>query len=332
MSTSRKRKFNGSGAQSHSTNFRSNITKSNLLAGDELVPVRAFDIFEPDKKQISVLDTYYWEALPSFTFSDKSNIIFELPASNTMWTSPELILNIKLKVQRKKQTTDDKGNITGSQWENITSSDKNFTLSMLPLHSCFSDIILYLNNEQVTSKHGLYPYLAYFQSYWLIGEEDRTFLEGTQCAYFDERNNLDDVSKGSGTEKKMLEPQNKRRKPFFDGDEGFLCGKILIPFCCQTKYLLPGVSIRLELVQTSSAFRAIDKPEGQECKVSITHASLCGKRKLANSELYVRSMRYLSLHNAQYSIDRFTICTAQIPAGSQLFSQNISLATTILPR
>lgn len=284
------------------------------LFEDALVPVPSLNLWAANNLQVSYGDQVEFLQRPAFIYNETSQICFEIPASMTNFTSPELYLNCEIKVSEIDTTTlAEKG---------IAENDQNFTLSSFPLHSLFSDVEFRVNNLTLTTKSSLYPYLAYFHETHLTPKDEIVFKEGTALGYHFKQSTLS-LTKGTG--------QAAIRAAICDGNHLLLRDKLHIPLLEQDKAILNNCTLTIILHQTSNEFRIIDKTQARKVKVTINDIFLTGKRQILFDGLYMKMMNKLKASQAIYPIKRFLVEQVQMPPGATTISKNLSLTTSAVP-
>lgn len=291
------------------------------LFDDKLVPLPSLDLWSGHDIQASVFDNNDFVVRPVFTFNQTSQILFEIPASMSQFTSPGLVLNCIVKVTAKK----------GGLWVPLKEDDTTMTLSSFCLSSLFSDVEIRCNNLTLTTKSSLYPFLAFFINTHVTSDDKFTKLEAEQLAY---RYDPGTLSLTNGTEQKEV------REAFVNNPNGrLLRGRLYLPLLSQYKTILNNSTITIVLHQTTNQFRAISRKDpnkaadstAPEMQVEITECWLSGKRIVLFDGLYVRLMDQLKRMPSVYPFRRFTIDQSQIPLGLTTFSKTLTLATSACP-
>ena len=275
-------------------------------------PVDSLDVFEGNQMQICVTDEVRFDQRPSFQFNDTSDIIIEIAPSLSLFTSPDLMLNVELQLTVENQSKEEIG---------VEPDDENITLSSMPLTSLFSDISCRLNNHTVTTKTSLFPYIGFFHQAHLTPNDEYSLIKGQSLAYnFNDLNSTDEDKGGQENIRKIL---SKKKV-------ALISGKIYLPFFLQKKAILNNVGITLIFSQTSNKFRIMDKTE-RNAKLSIKDIWVSGKRMQLNDLLLLNIMQTLDEKNCVYPIQRWLVDEANVPSESTHFSKNLTLVTSQVP-
>jgi len=281
-------------------------------------PVESLDIFEGDQLQICITDEIKFEQRSSFQYNETSDIIIEIAPSLSLFTAPDLMLNVEL------QLTVEKTNENGTKEEvGVESSDTDITLSSMPLTSLFSDIQLRLNSVSTTSNTSLFPYIGYFHQTHLTPEDEYSLINGQSLAfnYEDlEETTSDDVNKDQTYIRKVL--SNKKT--------ALISGKIYLPLFLQKKAIINNVGITLILSQTSNKFRIMDK-KNRNAKLTIKDIWVSGKRMQLNDHLLINMLQTLNEKNCIYPIQRWLVDETNISGETTHFSKNLTLVTSQVP-
>lgn len=280
---------------------------------DALVPVPSLDLWAANNLQVSYVDQVEFIQRPSFIFNETSQICFEIPASMSNFTSPDLFLNCIIKAC----TVDAQG-----KEHNIDEVDDTITLTNFITHSLFSDVEMRCNGLTLTTKNSLYPYIAFLHEQHLSSKDEFTLKEGTALAHKYGAKTISGT-KGPG--------QKKIREAIANGNSILLRDKLHVPLLTQQKSILNNCTITIILHQTSNTFRFIDKHTTRQVKIKIEDIYLSGTRLILLDALYISMMNKLKTSNAIYPIKRFLAEQVQVPTGTTTVSKNLSLTTSAVP-
>jgi len=291
------------------------------LMGVQFAPVPELDVFESKKMQVSLVDYVEFNQSPSLPFTNTSPIVFELPASTELWTSPNIYIDFMLKVTKKAKSASEIASAPSGYLDVNKSTDK-VTLSMLPFHSLISDYQVALNDLVINGKYGHYPYVAFVQRVHLTDEDDRKIHEALELGKLDSSTDLTETT-GKSQQTRLTLMAGGRLVPL----RGKLCGSIFD----QKKFILPGVSISITLFQTDSSFRIMSDTD-DEYKVEIVKANIVGRRYVCNSRLFMMTMEQLKKQPAIYNFTRMVPSIFQLPTGQQTGEKLLSLTNGLMPR
>jgi len=296
----------------------------NQLFDSEIVPVNSLDIFEKEKLTFSILDSYEFRQMPSLPYTQESPIIFEIPGQTTSFLSPNIYIDMTLKAKKKVQAKDASGNaIAGSYiYEDVLSHDK-MTIDCIPFHTTFSSVQVALNGVKITNKNDKYPYLAYLDRVHLTDEETYLIHQGLEDGKMNEAGTSKDFD---GT------VQKERAGRIYSNQDYFLRGKLVSPIFQQPRYILPSVTVTIELMQTSNAFRVVCDESSPTIEFFIDKIYVVGHRLVPNAQLLMDTMKALKETPARYPITRFEPQLIEIPKGAQHCEKLLSLPTSKAPR
>lgn len=281
---------------------------------DSLVPVPQLDLFSGQDMQCSVLETTPFTISPSMQYSDESPIEFEIPPSMSLFLSPTLFLNVTLEIKQPGEGAD------ANKMVNVQEGDLRTTMSSYPLSSLFTDIDVKVNGQILTTRSGLYPYIAFLHLAHLTPDSHQSLLDGEQLGFKYAETTL---QSGQGKEQAKM-------RLYMSAGKVVLQGRLFAPLLSQDKYLLNNTAISIILHQTNDKFRVLQL-DGKRVKCSIKKITLSGYHIHLNQKLLQQTMQKLQLTDAVYPIKRFTVQEYQVPIGSTNFNINLSLPTSALP-
>mgnify|MGYP001053223354 CR=1 FL=1 len=294
--------------------------KSSIFDAD-LVPLQALDVFDNEKMYIGLEDSYEFKKQASLPFANNTPIIFDVEATSHTWTSPEMYVDVGVKVWQeatteleKKQTDLKDGFIP------IKATDE-MCLTMLPFHSLFSDVQVAVNDLNLVSRTGLYPFMAFFDRVHLTHEDQHLIDKTLELGDFDPEDWSKDINSTFG----------KRRRCIAEGRECFLRGRLNVSLLRQDKFLLPGVNVTITLHQTTPEFRIFSQL-GKKLKVEITRAELIGRKVVSNPQLFQLTMEALKREPAKYSFLRMEPTIFQMANGTSTIDRQITLPNGAIPR
>ena len=243
------------------------------------------DIFQPPKVQVAMEKGLWFETYPVSTLDGGNTIEFLIPSSQDEYINThETLLLLKLKVTQKDGSA-------------VPEQDVITPVNNL-MHSLFSDIILYMNDVVVESSSGLYPFKSFIINGLFYSEEVKNCQ--LRAAGWCE----------DGT----------TRKTWLTGSKSMeLIGALNLDFFHQSKYLLPGVNIRIKLVKSRDDFVLIQGPNQE---VVIEKACLRVRRVRVNPGVLAAHEEKLVKENAVYPIQKTEIATYTIPTGATYHVQD----------
>ena len=243
-------------------------------------------LFEPTAYQVVVQSAMWCDIHPTTSLDKSANIEFHIKGS----TDEYLDLNDTILCLNARCSTKD-----GKK--PIDSTKTNITTTNYLMHALFDDVIVKLNDVKIEGGSRLYAYKAIMQN-------ELNFSNPTKQIQL----------RAAGYER----DEAKRRKAYLFGNEFQLTGSLGIDFFqTQPKYLLPGVSVTLQLNRAKNNIPFIVTSGTDQPLIHILDAVLfvrrvrCAPAVLAGHELG------LTTKNAIYPYQKSEMLTFTIAAGSQ---------------
>ena len=247
--------------------------------------------------KISLLEHVQWfniqQTFPINSLNEAS-IEFQLETDRNIFLDlQEIALSLKfsvLKGNRKIEDTDDVYLVN------------NF------LHSLFSNVEVFLNNEQVHTSNGLYPHKA-FLSNELSGTKGRKEAITIGQGYTYEAN-----------------PNDKTAQVFIDRktetlrDEIEVYGPLAVDLFTCGKLLLPNVNVRIRLIRSRPQFYLFTDST-EEIQVKITAASLFSRQVAIDEHKLLEIKSNIRKQPAAYNYIESVPKTYIIPKGQNQFIQ-----------
>ena len=179
----------------------------------------------------------------------------------------------------------------------------------LLLASLFDDVSLTLNGTMIEGGHHLYPYKAIMTS--LLQFNTETKKTQLRAAGFEE-------------------DKTDREKWLASSKSLELMGPLFLDFLSQSKYLLPGVDVRLKLSRSKLDFCLMN--DGKESmKMLIEQATLYVRRVKCSPSVLLGHEIGLKSSNAIYPIQQSEMLSFTIPKGSKSHVQD-NLLRGLLPK
>jgi len=295
---------------------------SKLLQAN-LQPLQALDIFDNERLFISLEDCVEFKQQPILPVSGKNPLVFSLPATTQMWTSPEMYINFGVKVTKLPSSEAEKALAKDATGYIDVPSSEAFSLSMLPAQTMFSDCQVSVNDLVLTSRTNLYPYVGYLKRVHLTSQEETPLYEALEMSYFDPVGKVTEASN---------EMAKKRKAKVQTGKICYMRAQLFGGILNQDKYILPGVNINITLTQTSDKFRILSDVVGAVYKCEIVSATLSGHKVMCNPQLYLMTMQALKKQPARYNFVRYEPSVFQIPSGQSTYTRTITLPNGVVPR
>ena len=122
------------------------------------------------------------------------------------------------------------------------------------MHSIFSNVELYINNQQIYKSNGLYAHKSYISNNFKAAISEHKGV--LHCEGYDYEQDPEDISNP------LSDPFFTRRKELLSRPDGFmLYGKLGIDFFSVSELLYPNMRFRLRLIRAKTNFYLIsDNP------------------------------------------------------------------------
>jgi hypothetical protein len=254
-------------------------------------------LFDPPLVQV-IADRALWADIHPTSAIDTANgpIEFHISGSQDEYLDlNDTILYVRLKVVKA----------IGSD----LSVDTKIYPANLLLASLFSDVTLTLNGTVIEGGHHLYPYKAMMTCLLQFN----TDVKNTQL-------------RASG----YKEDKTDREKWLVSSKPLELMGPLFLDLFSQSKYLLPGVDVRVKLVRSKLDFCLMN--DGKETmKMIIEEATLYVRRVKVNPGVLLGHELGLKSSNAIYPIQQSEMLSFTIPRGSKSHVQD-NLLRGLLPK
>ena len=183
------------------------------------------------------------------------------------------------------------------------------------LHSIFSNVELYINNQQINNSNGLYAHRSYIlnNSKGSIAE----YKGVLHCEGYDYEQDPEDISNP------LPDPFYTRRKKLLSRPDGFmLYGKMGIDFFSTSELLYPNMKIRLRLFRARPNFYMIS--DNPDVSLGIVDCSLYTRHIALKDNYHKKRMGILAYAPVEYNYLETLAKTFIIPARqNQLFQENI---------
>ena len=180
------------------------------------------------------------------------------------------------------------------------------------MHSVFSNVEVYINNQQIYNSNGLYAHKSYISNNFeaTISEYKGVF----HCEGYDYEQVPEDISGP------LPDPFLTRILKLLSRRDGFmLCGKLGIGFFSTTELLYPHLKIRLRLIRARPNFYMVsDTPN---VSLGIVDCSLDTRRIAIKDDYHKRRMEMLAYAPVEFYFLETLAETFIIPARQNQFIQ-----------
>ena len=180
------------------------------------------------------------------------------------------------------------------------------------MHSIFSNVEVYINNQHIYNSNGLYAHKSYISN-----NSEAAISEYTGVLHFEGYDNEQDLEDISNT---LLDPFFPRRMKLLSGPDGFmLYGKLGIDFFPTSELLYPSMKIRLRLIRVRpSSYMISDNPN---VSLRIVDCSLYTRRIALKDDYHKKRMDMLAYAPVEYNCLETLAKTFIIPARQNQFIQ-----------
>lgn len=269
------------------------------------------DLFKVPPTDTTVESTFFAEFKPVVNIQDSdAKIEFRISGNSTQY----LDLNDSFLFLTVKVVDKDGSNVTS----NDISTVNNF------MHSLFSQVDLYINNQLISTTNNCYAYKAYVESLLSYGS-DYMKSQGPCAMFFKDtnKNKIDDTNEGF-----------KKRKAYIkDSRHVELVGKLKIDLCSQNRYILNDTNVCISLTKNNDAFSLLyvptsaSDPKDLSPKVKFLDASFFVRKHVLYPSIAISHQKLLEGGvSAHYPLTLADIKQYTIPSGNQSFiEENIFL-------
>ena len=187
------------------------------------------------------------------------------------------------------------------------------------LHSLFSDVTVDLNDKRIEGGSHMYAYKSYLSSLLNYGKETKNAQLIAEGFIMDESGKFD-----SKTNKGHVQ----RSTQCADGVNFELSGPLNISFFQQSKYLLPGVNIRIKLLRNKPEHCVMNFGD-KEVLLEITRAVLYMRRVQVSPTVMKAHEDGLLKSNAIYPVQRCEVTNYTLSKGSLSDSREILISSDL---
>ena len=181
------------------------------------------------------------------------------------------------------------------------------------MHSIFSNVEVYINNQQIYNSNGLYAHKSYISNNFKGAISD--YKGVLHCEGYDFEDDPEDVLNVP-----MYGPFFKRRMTMLSKPDGFtLYGKLGIDFFTTSELLYPNMKVRIRLIRARPNFYMISR--NPHVSLGIVDCSLYNRRLTLSDEYHKKKMDMLAYSPVQYNFMETVAKTFIIPSRQNQFIQ-----------
>ena len=180
------------------------------------------------------------------------------------------------------------------------------------MHSIFSNVEVYINNQQIYNSNGLYAHKSYISNNFKAAISE--YKGVLHCEGYDYEQDPEDI--GSP----LPDPFFTRRMELLSRPDGFmLYGKLGIDFFSTSELLYPNMKIRLRLIRARPNFYVIS--DNPNVSLGIVDCSLYTRRIAFKDDYHKKKMDMLAYAPVEYNYLETLAKTFIIPARQNQFNQ-----------
>ena len=271
-----------------------------------------------------VLSSHEQEIYPT-TSLDENCIEFEFQTDRNYYVDlRQSVLALKLKFVKgrgydtyeskgKKEQKDESVVFTETGTDNSDEEEvARVTYVNNKMHSIFSIVEVYLNNQQIYNSNGLYAHKSYISNNF---KGAITEYKGVlHCEGFDYEQDPEDIANP------LPDPFFTRRMKLLSRPDGFmLYGKLVIDFFSTSELLYPNMNFRLRLNRARPNFYMIS--DNPNVSLGIVDCSLNTRRIALKDDDHEKKMHMLAYAPVEYNYLENLAQTFIIPARQNQFIQ-----------
>ena len=183
------------------------------------------------------------------------------------------------------------------------------------MHSIFSNVEVYINNQQIYNSNGIYAHKSYISNNFKTAiSENKGVLH---CEGFDHEQDAEDINNP------LTDPFFTRRMELLSRPDGFLLyGKLGIDFLSTSELLYPFMKFSLRLITARPNFYMIS--DNPNVSLGIMDCSLYTRRIALKDDYHKKRMDMLAYAPTEYNYLETLAKTFIIPARqNEFFRENI---------
>ena len=181
------------------------------------------------------------------------------------------------------------------------------------MHSIFSNVEVYINNQQIYNSNGLYAHKSYISNNFKGAISE--YKGVLHCEGYDFEANPEDAM-----DNPLEDPFFSRRMKMFSRPDGFmLYGKLGVDFFTTSELLYPNMKVRIRLIRARPNFYMIS--DNPNVSLGIVDCSLYNCRITLKDDYHKKRMDMLAYSPVEYNYLETLAKTFIIPARQNQFIQ-----------
>ena len=264
-----------------------------------------------------VLSSHEQEIFPT-TSLDESSIEFEFQTDRNLYVDlRQTFINLKIKLVKGRGFDSYQNNELKREHTEGTEEEEEDDEDTIPhishvnniLHSIFSNVEVYINNQQIYNSNGLYAHKSYISNNFKGSIPN--YQGVLHCEGYSFETDPEDIKEG---------PFFERRIKLYSRPEGFtLYGKLGIDFFATSELLYPNTKVRIKLIRARPNFYMIS--DNPNVSLGIVDCSLCTRRVALKDEYHQKNMDKLVYAPVEYNYMETLAKTFIIPSRQNQFIQ-----------
>ena len=180
------------------------------------------------------------------------------------------------------------------------------------MHSMFSNVEVYINNQQIYNSNGLYAHKSYISNNFKAATSE--YKGVLHCEGFDYEQDPEDISNP------LPDPFFSRRMKLLSRLDGFmLYGKLGVDFFSKSELIYPNIKLRLRLIRATPNFHMIS--DNRNVSLGIVDCSIYTRRIALKDDYHKKRMDTLAYAPIEYNCLETLAKTFIIPARQNQFIQ-----------
>ena len=214
--------------------------------------------------------------------------------------------------EKKKEHNDESVVFTGTGTDDGEEEVARVTNVNNMIHSTFSNVEVYINNQQIYNSNGLYAHKSFISNNFKAAISE--YKGVLHCEGYDYEQNPEVISNP------LPDPCFTRRMKLLSRPDGFmLYGKLRIDFFLTSELLYPNMTIRLRLIRARPNFYMIS--DNPNVSLGIVDCSLYTRRIALKDDYHKKRMDMLAYTPVEFNYLETLAKTFIIPARQNQFLQ-----------
>ena len=213
---------------------------------------------------------------------------------------------------------------TANDEEDDTNSIPLLTYVNKTMHSIFSNVVVYLNDQQTYNSNGLYAHKSYISNSFKGAISD--YKSVLQCEGYDFEANPDDIQ-----DSPVSDPFFSRRLKMLLRSDGFtLYGELGVDFFTTSEFLYSKTKDRIRLIRGRPSFYMIS--DNPNVSLGIVDCSLYTRRIGLKEDYHKKRMDMFAYAPVEYNYMEILAKTFIIPSSQNQFIQENIFNDAPIPR